>query len=150
MDINFKLVGVTDLAKKLGKVLPVEVRKELAKTIRAEAKEIRDQALSLSPYETGQLDNDIKIKTSGRGLNARVGVFSKERGFVARILEFGSKPHQIKPRTATVLQVKFGFVKSINHPGFAPRPFLLAQTKERRAAFQEKMRKAIIAALKKE
>lgn len=49
----------------------------------------------------------------------------KEQTYIARFLEFGTKPHVIRARRGGYLRLRSGrLVKSVNHPGARPQPFL--------------------------
>lgn len=147
MKIKFKIEGIHQLARQLKDILPEEVRKELAKEVRKEANEIRKIAQSKVPVGSGMMKNDIKVRTSQRGLNASVGVFSKDRGYIARFVELGTRPHEIKPHKKRALYIGGRFAEKIDHPGAKPKPFLL-DTQERRAAFQEKLRQKLLEVLR--
>ncbi len=147
--ITFEVQGVLKVSKILNETLPVEVRKELAKAVTAEAKAIQAAAKAAAPGVTGQLRRDVRIRRRGKGLSAFVGVFSKERGYIARFLTFGTKPHEIKPKNGNYLNIGGRLVRSIMHPGIKPHDFLLGPSLARREKFQQTMREAMIAALRR-
>ncbi len=45
-------------------------------------------------------------------------------GFVGWFLEYGTAPHEIRPKNAKALYIGGRFVKVIKHPGSAPQPFM--------------------------
>lgn len=149
MKLTFNVQGHLKVSKILGETLPAETRKQLARAVLAEAKIIKADAQSLAPTATGKLRQDIKIRRKAKGLSAYVGVFSAERGYIARFLTFGVKPHEIRANNNSYLQLPGGaLVKSVNHPGFKPRDFLLGASQRRREHFQAAIRQTMIEVLR--
>lgn len=98
---------------------------------------------------SGKLRNDIKIRRRGKGMSALVGVFSNERGYIARFLTFGTKAHEIKGKNGGLLRLRGGtLARSVNHPGMKPHDFLLGPSQQRRMRFQEALRQTMIEVLR--
>ncbi|MEM3386278.1 MAG: HK97 gp10 family phage protein [Nitrososphaerales archaeon] len=80
-------------------------------------------ASRLAPKRTGRLSSSIKWVREGE-LNYLIG----SQLNYAPYIEFGTKPHIIRPRAAKALLFRAGsstyFAKSAKHPGFRERPFL--------------------------
>lgn len=110
------------------------VRGELRTTLR----QIEADAKNRTPVLTGNLRRSIKrsaVHTAGMVLSGEVEATAD---YAAAVHE-GTRPHVIRPRTATVYgphpkgaptALKFSvggrtlFRKVVNHPGTRPRPFL--------------------------
>jgi len=59
-----------------------------------------------------------------------VVIINREYGQIVRYLEYGTRPHVIKPKNAKSLRFKvgpgdkFAFAKKVNHPGIEARRFV--------------------------
>ena len=148
MRMSHRIVGIEKLGRMLADKAPVEVRKQLAKGVTTEARAIQSEAKALAQHESGQLQKDIIIRRKNKGLTAIVGVFSATRGYIARFLTFGVKPHLIVPRGTGFLKIAGGFAKVVHHPGIKPHDFLLGPSQQRREKFQATMRAAMLKTLR--
>lgn len=104
------------------KKLPIAAKKELANAFVKTASTIQRHAKLEVPVKTGTLQKHIFIFPSGIG-SGMVSATSK----YAAAVEFGSKPHIIRARTAKVLSTGKGgiiFGKTVRHPGTRPNPFM--------------------------
>ena len=74
------------------------------------------------PRRTGSL-----LRSLGRTVVKRIAIVGL-RARHARYLEFGTRPHEIKPRRARALRFSIGgrvfFARRVLHPGIKPRFFL--------------------------
>lgn len=81
-----------------------------------------------APYRTGRLTNSIQKHTGS--LEAKVGPTAEYAPF----LEFGTKPHEIKPILSRALKFeangKIVFAARVRHPGVKPHPFIQAAAQE--------------------
>lgn len=121
--------------------MPKAVRRALAPAIEQGAAEIVDMQKRLAPEDSGDLKNSIRyvkgtytpdnanvrgVGTSGAGdpdLTVHV-VAGDASAWYARIVEFGSAPHQIKPKRAGgILKIGNRFAARANHPGAKATPF---------------------------
>jgi hypothetical protein len=128
--MGFKPGGLIKVNNVLLKILPEESIKNLANAAGRTAEATRQIGWMLAPQKTGQLARDIKIKSQARGLVRKVGVYSRLRGFIARFLTWGVKPHSV----AKGAIVKRGKNQTGRlHPGFTAKDFLLGPSKGLRA-----------------
>ena len=90
--------------------------------LRKGAKPILEEAKNLVPVNKGKLKESLAIQTI-RGDVPAVTIVARRRkpfrGFYAHLVEFGTKPHEIK-------NVLIGgkFFPVIQHPGSVARPFM--------------------------
>lgn len=142
--------GVGNVASLLNKTLPKEVEKELVSAVKAEARTIYSIGQANAPVASGQLKGELKIKSGGKGLIARIGIFrSPTRGYVARFLEFGVARHIIQPKNRKALAIGGKFANSVEHPGIKARHWLLGASNGERTNFQARIREAMLSALRK-
>lgn len=87
----------------------------------------------------------ISINLSKLEAYAEIGPFKKV-AYIARFLEFGTKPHLIRARRSRMLRLRNGrLVRQVRHPGSRPYPFLQPAFD----ASKDKAAAAIAAAAKK-
>ena len=93
-----------------------------------------------APVDSGRLRNSIKHNVEGKTVNINMADY----GY---IVEFGSKPHKIRPKNKKSLHWKSGskdvFAMEVNHPGTEPQPFI-------RQAINTKLRNIIYDNLKRQ
>lgn len=94
-----------------------------ANVVKAEAQQ---QLASNGNVKTGELSRGLKVSTRLKGGKVTASVKAKgKHGFVAHWIEFtGAAPHKIAGKNGKPLSFAGGVYKAINHPGFAPKPFL--------------------------
>jgi len=116
-----KILGLSEFRRSL-KLLKTEVRARVDLRLTALAALMADKARELAPVETGKLRENIKLRKEHRG---RIAVIAEApySGFV----EFGTRPHEIRPRHKKVLRFeingKIVFATRVYHPGTSPKPF---------------------------
>lgn len=81
-----------------------------------------ESALKIAaPSDTGRLRSSIKVFYE----NGILKIFAAEHVFH---VEFGTKPHDIKPKNKKALKFQKGgkniIVKAVKHPGTKPNPFI--------------------------
>ena len=85
------------------------------------ANDMRNVLVRTCPVDKGRLKTSIKVKVKD-------GVLTFYMVDYAVYVEFGTKPHIIKPKTKKSLAWKDGnrkvFAKSVQHPGTRPQPFI--------------------------
>ncbi len=118
--------GLSELNKLLQE-LPVKLEKNVLRgALRAAAKPVLQAAKEGAPVKSGLLRDGLKI-SSGRGkpgtVVAKVKVTGKH-AFIAPWLEYGVAAHKITAKKGGWLFFGGMFAKSIDHPGFSPRPFM--------------------------
>ena len=86
-------------------------------------------ASRLAPKRTGRLAASIRYRREGE-MSYSVGSELRYAPYV----EFGTKPHRIRPISAKALVFTVGatkvFAKAVNHPGSKEKPFLRPAFKE--------------------
>lgn len=134
MATNFTITGQRQLQARLSAIAkaPKEMLREVGITAVADAKRI-------VPRQTGNLGRTIRIGSmSDTHVEVKAGG-QLSVGYAAAV-EFGSKPHVIRPKLGKVLawggprtlggRLRSGgrpthFAKVVNHPGTKPKPFLI-------------------------
>lgn len=83
---------------------------------------LQKEAAIRAPRRTGNLARSIQFELTGMAV--RVGSDDP----IAKIMEFGSRPHVIQPRSKRVLRFQSGgqvrFSRKVNHPGTRAYRFL--------------------------
>ena len=88
----------------------------------------------------------VKLKKSADGSKVSyfVGIVNRaKRGFYGLFLEFGTRPHTIRPKRAKALGVDGRFGKLVKHPGAKKSPWLRPAFDENIDASIEAMRKRL-------
>jgi HK97 gp10 family phage protein len=142
-DISVK--GLSELNKFLQE-LPGKIEANVvAGGLRAGAIVFRDAVREAIPVDSGLTKKDLKISTRK---DRRTGLVTaklafKRRAYIARFIEFGTKPHKIKGPVTLNGKVYSG----VAHPGARPRPFMRpafdGQTKAATYAFGAYIRKRL-------
>lgn len=126
-DIEIK--GASELQRIL-KELPEKLERVVMRgALRAGAVEIQREAKALAPVDSGKLRDSIRISGGvKRGAyvysQVKVGGVKKGDAFYAHMVEFGTKPHEIKPKSAPSLFLAGILRASVKHPGARARPFM--------------------------
>lgn len=136
----FDIVGAAELQKTL-RELPVQIEKNVLRgALRVAGKVFEAEAESLVPVDDGDLKESIRV-SAGAKRNGRVWAHVKAGGKKAphaHLVEFGTRPHEIRPKGAVSLFFAGIFSKVIQHPGSKPQSFM-------RRAFDRKAAAAIAA-----
>lgn len=140
-DLN--VIGGADLAAAL-RDFPVKFEVQvMAAALREGAREIEARAKANVPVRTGKLRDSIKIR---RRNNRRTGFVNllitagdrkKGGAFYAHMVEFGTQPHEIRPRRAKSLFIAGLLRQVVRHPGAKPSGFM-------RRAFDEGHQPALV------
>lgn len=120
-----KFPGGAELQKFL-LTLPAKVEQNVMRgTLRAGAKPIQGEARQNANKDTGQMAKGLKISTRAKGglVTASLKATGKHRS-LAHWQEFGTNPHIIKAPPGGALNINGVFVKEVQHPGTAPKPFM--------------------------
>jgi HK97 gp10 family phage protein len=107
--------------------------------LRAGANVMKDGAKAGVPVKTGKLRKSLAVTTGSKG--GLVTAKLKARGKMAPyavLVEFGTRPHKIKPKKKGGLTVGGNIVAEVDHPGARPRAFM-------RPAFDSKAAPAVAA-----
>ena len=107
--------------------LPGKMQKNINRAgLRAGAAVLLPEVQRRIPSDTGQLRASARVTTRARG--AEVSASVKVGNFVAwyaHMVEFGTRPHVIRPKEpGGALRFGGATVRSVNHPGIQPRPFM--------------------------
>lgn len=139
---NIDIKGAAELKRALGE-LPAKIEKGISRgALRAGAVVLQEEAQSLAPSgDSGRLRESISVSTGAKRsgtvyAHVRAGGRKKGDAFYAHMVEFGTKPHEIKPRKFKSLFLAGIFRKIVKHPGAKPKPFL-------RPAFDNKSGEAV-------
>lgn len=117
--------GLADLQRFLDE-LPVKMERNVMRgALRAGMNTVKPVAQSLVHPVSGKLAKGLKVGTRARG--SVVMSYLKPTGphaFIARFLEFGTKPHTITAKNRKGLSFGGLFFQSVDHPGAKMHPFL--------------------------
>lgn len=106
--------------------LPVKIERNILRgALRAGVVPIMKEVQARAPVDSGQLKASIRISTRTR--KGQVSASVKVGNFVAwyaHLVEFGTKPHEIKARLGGALGFGGKVTKRVDHPGIQPRPFI--------------------------
>jgi len=101
------------------------IKKQVQQEINFTAGQIRYDAINAAPYKTGNLKKTSYVNYKRNLLGAEIGFNAK----YASAVEFGSRPHIIKPKKGKYLKFKIKGqwvqVTSVSHPGTKERPYLM-------------------------
>lgn len=130
--------------------LPAKMETNVMRSgLRAGAKVFLDEVKQNIPVKQGFLRASARIttrKTKEGQVSASVKVGNR-LAFYANMVEFGTRPHQILARPGGALNVNGAEVKSVQHPGIAPHPFMRpaadAKFAQAVAAVQAKVRERL-------
>lgn len=118
--------GGAELQKFLSE-LPVNIEKNIVRGgLRAGGQVIEKAIQDRIPVDEGDLKESLRV-TAGAKKGGRVYAHVKTGGPKARhahLVEFGTKPHEIRPKGAISLFFAGVFSKLIQHPGAKPQPFM--------------------------
>lgn len=132
------------------KTLPVKLETNIMRSaLRAGARVYLDEVKQNIPVKQGFLRQSARI-TTRKGKDGRVSASVKvgnALAFYANMVEFGTRPHEIKAKPGSALNVNGTQVKTVQHPGIAPHPFMRpaadAKFTEAVAAVQAQIRKRL-------
>lgn len=117
--------GLAELGKFLD-TLPAKLQQNVVRgALRAGMKTVLPVARDNIHNVSGELAKGLRIGTRSQG--DKVTAYIRVRGkhsYVARWVEFGTKAHPISGKLGGSLFFGGLFVKSVNHPGSKPHPFL--------------------------
>lgn len=129
-------VDLSAIYKAIGQIGEYEVEKlkRVKDVVNETALNVQNGAKKRSPVDTGNLRSRIVIEpVTPNEMVLRVGTYVK----YAAAVEFGTRPHVIRPKTKKALFWKGAAhpVKSVNHPGTRAQPFLFPAWEEERPKF---------------
>jgi hypothetical protein len=127
--IDIKVKGLSELQKFMDTLAPKLEANVMRGALRAgTTQELLPEAqanlMSAGAVRTGELISGLKVKTSARGGKVTASVVSTgKHAYIAKWIEYGVRAHTIFAKAGWL---SFGgiFAKSVQHPGFSPRPFM--------------------------
>ncbi|MFA7278913.1 MAG: HK97-gp10 family putative phage morphogenesis protein [Sterolibacterium sp.] len=122
--------------------LPIKLEKNvLRSSLRAGMKVVLPVAKANIHSISGELAKGLKLSTGSKGGRVTASIKAKgEHGWVARFVEYGTKPHLITAKKGGGLQLPDGRVlSSVWHKGARPKPFM-------RPALDQQASAAVVAA----
>jgi HK97 gp10 family phage protein len=126
------------------KTLAPKIEKNIMRAaLRAGVNVIKNEAKQEVPVKTGALRKSLKVSTKSK--DGKVTAVLKADSRIAphaHLVEFGTRPHKIKPRNGDALVIGGHVVADVDHPGSRPKPFL-------RPSFDSKAPQAIEAVASK-
>jgi HK97 gp10 family phage protein len=107
------------------KTLPAKLEKNIMRSaLRAGARVFLNEIKSTLPVSHGDLRKSARITTrAGRGQTTASVKVGNRIAYYAQMVEFGTRPHMIKAKPGSALNVNGREVKWVRHPGAAPHPF---------------------------
>ena len=85
------------------------------------ANDLRNALVRSCPVDTGALKNSITVEIENDELVINMFDYGEH-------VEYGTKPHIIRPKDAKALRFKKGtkviYAKEVHHPGTRPQPFI--------------------------
>jgi HK97 gp10 family phage protein len=123
-DTNIK--GGRELDQLL-QTLPAKMEKNVLRSgLRAGASVIKDAVVERIPVASGALRDSARITSRAKGAGVSVSVkVGNSQAWYAHLVEFGTRPHVIRPREAgSALQFGGVTTRAVQHPGTGARPFM--------------------------
>lgn len=117
--------GLAELNKVL-LTLPEKLQKNVMRgALRAGISVVKPVAKANIHSVSGELAKGLKVGTRSRGTTVTANLKAKgPHGFVAKWVEYGTAAHAIVAKLGGSLFLGGLFLKSVNHPGARPKPFL--------------------------
>lgn len=116
--ISVRITGIKELQARLNAI------DDFGPVMREIALEAVGEQKRLAPVRTGNLRRTINV---GR-ITAR-SAETLARANYAAYVEFGTQPHEIRPRNAKVLRWKvrggYRYARRVMHPGTRPQPYMI-------------------------
>lgn len=108
------------------RTLPEKMQKNVNRTgLRAGAAVLLEEVKQNIPVASGALRDSARITSRARGGSVSVSVkVGNRQAWYAHLVEFGTRPHVITPKTASALQFGGVTTKAVQHPGTRARPFM--------------------------
>jgi HK97 gp10 family phage protein len=144
--ISFEVLGVEE-ARQFFEHASLELRQTVHTKLEQVCAEIAEYARSIAPVKSGEYRDSIGYRSEGE---MRFTIFAGAKH--AAVVEFGSAPHFILPRTARVLRFEVDgeivFAKYVMHPGTAPQFIIHRAKKENMEKIVQAVRDGVREALR--
>lgn len=125
-----RIDGLDDLMRQLDE-LPIKVERNVAGgAVRAGAMVLRDAARANVHSVMGALRKSIRVSTRARSGEVRASIYAGGKAtktgqdFYALSVEFGTHPHDIKPKNRKSLFFAGLMREVVRHPGARKKPFM--------------------------
>lgn len=117
--------GLADLQKFLD-TMPAKMERNVMRgALRAGMNVVKPAAQANIRSVSGLLAKGLKISTKAKGGTVTASLKATgPHGWLARFVEFGTRAHKIAARKVPSLWFGGFFVKSVQHPGARPKPFM--------------------------
>jgi HK97 gp10 family phage protein len=103
--------------------LPAKIERNILRgALRAGARLIQKQAQANVSRRSGKTAASIKVGTRAEG--GRVIAYVRVKDHKGAWLEYGTRPHAIKPKNRKALAIGGNVVEQVSHPGARPHRFL--------------------------
>lgn len=119
------VTGGRELADLLASLAPNLEKNIMRAALRAGGAVLRKEARDRVPRDGGDLFRSIRI--TGRATREGVQVSVKAGNaiaYYAHMVEFGTRPHKITAKPGSALDVAGNPLRSVEHRGARPRPFM--------------------------
>ena len=118
--------GLAELQKFLDDLAPKMEKNVMRGALRAGMKVVLPVAQQNIHSVSGELAAGLKLGTNARGGKVTASIKAKgTHWYIAKFVEYGTAAHVISGRNGGWLRLQDGrFVKSVQHPGISPRPFM--------------------------
>jgi hypothetical protein len=130
--------GLSDLQRFLDALPPKIEKNVLRGSLRAGISQaILPAARANIRSVSGKTSKSLKVRTDARGGQVTASLYTKL--YTARFLEYGTKPHIIRPKNGKALAIGGLFVAAVEHPGARATGFM-------RRALDTRAKDAVVAA----
>lgn len=135
MRVAVNVEQVRRLADDLGEAGP-RLHEKTERIVEKTGHDVVNTGQALAPVDTGHLRSTIGVDIDPDRLGFQAGPYAE----YAAAVEFGSAPHEIRPRTKRALYWPGAHhpVARVQHPGTAPQPYMIP-------AFERHMPQAVTA-----
>lgn len=145
------IVGGRQLNELLKTLAPKVERNILRGALREGAKVYAKSVDDKIPVYQGDLKDSVRISTKAKRGMVYAGVKAgNKKAWYVHLVEYGTRPHKIKPKAARALSVGGAAVAAVDHPGAKPSPFMRPAADESHQAATEAVAMRIRQRLTKE
>ena len=89
------------------------------------ARNLQNNIKKEAPYKEGRLKRSIRVDTRiTKKFSIITGYYDEGIAPHGDYVLFGTKPHEIRPKSKKALSTPYGLFKKVNHPGTKPNDFL--------------------------
>lgn len=157
--LSLRVEGIDVLRKRLDRAARKDLDREMKKATQQAVLLVEAEAKRNVPQVTRALFRSIGAEVKGRGAKVHGIVHAGGSGAAyARVVEFGSKPHIIRPKRKRALRWRiapgrgkgaFAFARWVQHPGTTGQPYMEPALESKRRAIVGRFQRALNRVLKK-